>query len=592
MTFRGGGGMNSPPAQYAGHFPRRVRAGRHGMRATREVAQTHLEGANTVEVEQELKDMPPSHMPTTGQWDQANTTEPRSLTALAEQWGLLGLVVGLFVAFGGADILGGLDTSVFSDVFTSMEVNDVAQSFQEIVREGDQLSNEVTIDFEAVSASMGAVALGAVATEQEVVEEAGEAAASLEAAEGPQLTAGLMAAGEVAWAQAQRLVFAGALAALGGYAGLLVDALKEPVRRRKRVGYLAPGDFTPGTIQSQPDQNSMYVHRGGTKWPDDRPMSALQLAVEHFKLEWDQLLRAARVSAAVPRRHVPGFVPSLVLSNKAVLDREHARPEVPTPQAVRAAYDVLCWFIDVVFEDRPIQRFWFLEMVARMPYFAYESVLVLYETLGWWRSPELRMVHAAEEDNEFHHLCIMESLGGDQRWLDRFFAQHGAVAYYFILILFFIIDPRWSYNFSRLIESHAVDTYGEFVDANAERLKTIPPPPIAVEYYLTGTLYNFDKFQTEQKKAGELRRPPCYTLYDVFSNIRDDEEQHVLTMQACEAWVAGGEAPVPLGIYKLSQEDYEREVSRDPVGRAAWVAWGEEVSRAAREAGRKRGASD
>jgi len=133
----------------------------------------------------------------------------------------------------------------------------------------------------------------------------------------------------------------------------------------------------------------------------------------------------------------------------------------------------------------------------------------------------------------------MESLGGDQRWLDRFFAQHGAVAYYWLLVLFFMVDPRWSYNFSRLIEAHAVDTYGEFVDANSERLKKLPPPPIAVEYYAAGQLYLFDKFQTAKSGSGDIRRPPCATLYDVFSNIRDDEEQHVLTMEACEKWVAG-----------------------------------------------------
>lgn len=31
----------------------------------------------------------------------------------------------------------------------------------------------------------------------------------------------------------------------------------------------------------------------------------------------------------------------------------------------------------------------------------------------------------------------------------------------------------------RLLEMHAVDTYGEFVDANEEFLKTIPAPPVA-----------------------------------------------------------------------------------------------------------------
>jgi len=35
---------------------------------------------------------------------------------------------------------------------------------------------------------------------------------------------------------------------------------------------------------------------------------------------------------------------------------------------------------------RPIQRFWFLEMVARMPYFSYITMLHLYESFGWWRA--------------------------------------------------------------------------------------------------------------------------------------------------------------------------------------------------------------
>jgi ubiquinol oxidase len=59
---------------------------------------------------------------------------------------------------------------------------------------------------------------------------------------------------------------------------------------------------------------------------------------------------------------------------------------------------------------RPIQRFWVLETVARIPYFAYISILHLYESLGFWRAgAELRKVHFAEEWNELHHLQV--SLG-------------------------------------------------------------------------------------------------------------------------------------------------------------------------------------
>lgn len=61
----------------------------------------------------------------------------------------------------------------------------------------------------------------------------------------------------------------------------------------------------------------------------------------------------------------------LKLSNKAVWDREHAREAagegVATPWFVKGTYLALCVFLDVFFENRPIQRFWFLETVARMP---------------------------------------------------------------------------------------------------------------------------------------------------------------------------------------------------------------------------------
>lgn len=33
------------------------------------------------------------------------------------------------------------------------------------------------------------------------------------------------------------------------------------------------------------------------------------------------------------------------------------------------------------------------------------------------------------------HLRIMESLGGDTRWSDRFFARHASFVYFWVLIL-------------------------------------------------------------------------------------------------------------------------------------------------------------
>ena len=57
-----------------------------------------------------------------------------------------------------------------------------------------------------------------------------------------------------------------------------------------------------------------------------------------------------------------------------------------------------------------------------------------------------------QEANELHHLMIMESLGGDQLWLDRFFAQHCAVFYFWAIILTFVFSPTNAYIFSELVE--------------------------------------------------------------------------------------------------------------------------------------------
>lgn len=64
----------------------------------------------------------------------------------------------------------------------------------------------------------------------------------------------------------------------------------------------------------------------------------------------------------------------------------------------------------------------------------------------------LLQVHFAEEWNEIHHLMIMESLGGDQLWVDRFMAQHAAVFYFWVLVIFFAVSPSLAYVFSEMVE--------------------------------------------------------------------------------------------------------------------------------------------
>mmetsp|Transcript_3503 Transcript_3503/g.12201 ORF Transcript_3503/g.12201 Transcript_3503/m.12201 type:complete len:1039 (-) Transcript_3503:1573-4689(-) len=272
-------------------------------------------------------------------------------------------------------------------------------------------------------------------------------------------------------------------------------------------------------------------------------------------------LRPVRGSEVPPEaRRLQEKVARLVLDNDAVAKREEIRMEqlkvslekalkeekspaqqefvqslqlTATPALIMVPYTFLCWLIDVLFVNRPIQRFWFLETVARMPYFSYITMLTLYESLGWWRSSmDSRRVHFAEEWNEVQHLKIMEALGGDRSWFDRFMGRHAAIFYFIILNHIWLLSPSLAYNFSELIEFHAVDTYGEFVDANEELLKSLPPPQEAVEYYNSKDLYLFDEFQTG--RTPKSRRPVIRSLYDVFCNIRDDELEHVKTMFQCQ----------------------------------------------------------
>ncbi|HEY9672715.1 MAG TPA: alternative oxidase [Waterburya sp.] len=81
---------------------------------------------------------------------------------------------------------------------------------------------------------------------------------------------------------------------------------------------------------------------------------------------------------------------------------------------IRSLVSILVFITDVIYQNRPYPRFYVLETIARIPYFAYLSVLHLYETLGFWRKADLLKVHFAETWNELHHLL---SLGN---WISRF----------------------------------------------------------------------------------------------------------------------------------------------------------------------------
>lgn len=219
--------------------------------------------------------------------------------------------------------------------------------------------------------------------------------------------------------------------------------------------------------------------------------------------------------------------------------------------------------------ERQYARFYALETIARMPYFAYLSVLHLYETLGWFRKANYLKLHFCESWNEMHHLLIMESLGGDKFFKDRFLAQHIAFFYYWFIVFTYIFNPILAYNLNQSVEEHAASTYQEFIDENKEVLQNTPAPQIAKDYYLgiSDSAINDDSQKIDPQSHNDnaymfhQMRPQafgasvacsadtktyeiieyydmpvrddikCETLLDVFTNIRDDELDHVTTMK-------------------------------------------------------------
>ena len=82
------------------------------------------------------------------------------------------------------------------------------------------------------------------------------------------------------------------------------------------------------------------------------------------------------------------------------------------------------------------------------------------------RGPEhiyLMEEHFAQTLNETEHLEYMESRDGNRYWIDRFFARHLVLIYYWVNVVYYWLEPRSAYHLSYEIELHAEDTYAKYL---------------------------------------------------------------------------------------------------------------------------------
>ena len=129
-----------------------------------------------------------------------------------------------------------------------------------------------------------------------------------------------------------------------------------------------------------------------------------------------------------------------------------------------AVLNVTVAILDFLYRNRPSQRFWGLEVIARAPYFAFISVLHLRESLGLRGEEHIYLMkeHFYQALNETEHLEEMEAREGNKYWIDRFFAKHLVLLYYWIMVVYYLVDPIDAYDINMKIEKHAFKTYVKY----------------------------------------------------------------------------------------------------------------------------------
>ena len=126
--------------------------------------------------------------------------------------------------------------------------------------------------------------------------------------------------------------------------------------------------------------------------------------------------------------------------------------------------DTTIYIIDFLYRGRDFQRFWVLEVIARAPYFSFISVLHFRESLGLRGEDHIYLMkeHFYQALNETEHLEEMETRGGNEHWIDRFFAKHLVLLYYWIMVVYYFASPIDAYDINMKIEKHAYETYVKY----------------------------------------------------------------------------------------------------------------------------------
>ncbi len=181
------------------------------------------------------------------------------------------------------------------------------------------------------------------------------------------------------------------------------------------------------------------------------------------------------VTEAIGER--PPFGPMKRLDHDALVEEQRKQLELPRRNYSLSARALFA-SLDLVYgSDRDLDKFRVIEVVARVPYQAWESVAYIAMTHTSKR-PDFALrvyervrVARFEQDNEQWHLLILEELTKERQrtWLKgRIIPQVLAVVYYQLSWILFVLKPRWSYRLNADFEDHAAHEYAHLVDENPQ----------------------------------------------------------------------------------------------------------------------------
>ncbi|MGH9041593.1 MAG: alternative oxidase [Acidimicrobiia bacterium] len=176
--------------------------------------------------------------------------------------------------------------------------------------------------------------------------------------------------------------------------------------------------------------------------------------------------------------HQPPFGPIERLDHKGLVAAQEE-----SLRSSRRRYSLsarlLFWMMDALYgEPRTLQKFRVLELVARVPYQAWENVAYVAMTHtasqhGFARRVFNRVRAARwEQDNEQWHLLILEELLDEEPRSPfirhRIVPQILAFAYYQLSWFLYVIRPAWSYRLNADFEDHAEHEYALLVQEHED----------------------------------------------------------------------------------------------------------------------------